>query len=824
MRRLFDYVFPHVDVTSDRPVGYAYWGIVFLYAILLWVTLYSLDILHIETESGITKLAIFIVPGFLVSSLLPARFKAFIFILVFITSSIYAFEYFSGGLLLVCILLFYVILFHGLRWIWSAVLAIILLVMFVILRSDLLYLPRLNLVVPFLLSIVMFRVLILLYDSQYAALSKNHWINLAYLFSFPNLSFLFSPILDYRTFVKSYCEIPSLRLFHQSMVFISLGVLQLVIYKVVYALVYIPVSDVTDLPSLLLYLSVGYVTVLKLSGICTLFIGLIVAFGFNMPAPFGNFLLAHSFIDFWRKVNVYWRAFMMKIIYLPFFFAIRKKTKYAFSISIFFTFIASWLFHIYQRLGIAGSLSVSYNDFLFWLILGLLVTFTSKSSDEVASHPQVEGKSIPELFRESLGVIMVTFSMLFLWFLWKSDRLTDFFYVISKGMFVSWHQIVYLFVIMVIFVLVYTLGFYFINILTVKFRLNRLLIAAPYIFIMLLFLLAICKLKTDNILIAAIKQPVKLNQADIEKAETGYYESVLNVSSNWELNLKRAKRFDALDKVSVRTNDLLVNQFTSQANVSLNGYTIQTNSFGIRDKEYSKLKPDNCIRIAILGASYELGAGVNNHEIFESITEKRLNERLQADSVEILNFSMGGYTSVHELELLNAKVIMYKPDVVIVFAHTDELRRATGFFARYIKNGTNLKYEFLKKIKVNSGVKQFMSDFELKERLRPYMSQITMWTYQEMVSLCRLNNIQPVWIFLPTTNDIITQQKIDEVERPAIKAGFKVFTMKTVFLNVSPKDISISDTDPHPNKYGHFLLAEAFYNLLSDSNNHILNK
>ena len=162
MRRLFDYVFPHVDVTSDRPVGYAYWGIVFLYAILLWVTLYSLDILHIETESGITKLAIFIVPGFLVSSLLPARFKAFIFILVFITSSIYAFEYFSGGLLLVCILLFYVILFHGLRWIWSAVLAIILLVMFVILRSDLLYLPRLNLVVPFLLSIVMFMVLILL--------------------------------------------------------------------------------------------------------------------------------------------------------------------------------------------------------------------------------------------------------------------------------------------------------------------------------------------------------------------------------------------------------------------------------------------------------------------------------------------------------------------------------------------------------------------------------------------------------------------------------------------------------------------------------------
>ncbi len=104
------------------------------------------------------------------------------------------------------------------------------------------------------------------------------------------------------------------------------------------------------------------------------------------------------------------------------------------------------------------------------------------------------------------------------------------------------------------------------------------------------------------------------------------------------------------------------------------------------------------------------------------------------------------------------------------------------------------------------------------------MSQITTWSYQEMVNVCRLNNIQPVWIFLPTTKDAITQEKIDEVEQPAIKAGFEVFTMRNVFLNVSPGDVSLSDADPHPNKYGHFLLADAFYNLLSDSNNHLLNK
>ena len=47
-------------------------------------------------------------------------------------------------------------------------------------------------------------------------------------------------------------------------------------------------------------------------------------FGFNLPETHHLYLLASSFTDFWRRINIYWKDFIMKLFFYPSFFKLRK--------------------------------------------------------------------------------------------------------------------------------------------------------------------------------------------------------------------------------------------------------------------------------------------------------------------------------------------------------------------------------------------------------------------------------------------------------------------------------------------------------------------
>ena len=47
-------------------------------------------------------------------------------------------------------------------------------------------------------------------------------------------------------------------------------------------------------------------------------------FGFNLPETQSLYYLASSFTDFWRRINIYWKDFMMKVFYYPAFFGLKR--------------------------------------------------------------------------------------------------------------------------------------------------------------------------------------------------------------------------------------------------------------------------------------------------------------------------------------------------------------------------------------------------------------------------------------------------------------------------------------------------------------------
>lgn len=95
---------------------------------------------------------------------------------------------------------------------------------------------------------------------------------------------------------------------------------------------------------------------------------------------------------------------------------------------------------------------------------------------------------------------------------------------------------------------------------------------------------------------------------------------------------------------------------------------IEVNSFGFRDREHAIEKPDNVVRIAVLGDSYIEAFQVPIHEMFGSVLEKTLNARAQPNgpSFEVLSFGVSGWSTSQELLCLRHHVWQFEPDIVLL--------------------------------------------------------------------------------------------------------------------------------------------------------------
>ena len=95
---------------------------------------------------------------------------------------------------------------------------------------------------------------------------------------------------------------------------------------------------------------------------------------------------------------------------------------------------------------------------------------------------------------------------------------------------------------------------------------------------------------------------------------------------------------------------------------------ITINSDGLRDREHSRAKPPNTIRVAILGASMAEALQVPIEKNFSSVLERELKScRVFGDrEVEVINFGVSGYGTAQELLTFRHRVAAYSPDVTIL--------------------------------------------------------------------------------------------------------------------------------------------------------------
>jgi D-alanyl-lipoteichoic acid acyltransferase DltB (MBOAT superfamily) len=280
---------------------------------------------------------------------------------------------------------------------------------------------------PVLGSLFMFRAMIYVYDLRHAKGRPSLREYLAYFYPLPNFYFLLFPVIDFQTQRRTYYQRDIHQIAQQGLLWMLRGVVQLLLYRLVYFLSpSFTVNDVTSFTQLVVAMVGTYLLYLRVSGQFHVIVGLMHMFGYDLPETHRRYLLARSLTDFWRRINIYWKDFMVKLVYFPVYFRLRRSGEVrAQVVATAGVFTVTWALHAYQWYWLRGELHLTWPDTLFWLVLGLLVivNLLVERARPARRHAGVWS------WRMALGRglhVLGTFSLIVvLWSLWNSSSVAE---------------------------------------------------------------------------------------------------------------------------------------------------------------------------------------------------------------------------------------------------------------------------------------------------------------------------------------------------------------------------------------------------------------
>jgi hypothetical protein len=137
---------------------------------------------------------------------------------------------------------------------------------------------------------------------------------------------------------------------------------------------------------------------------------------------------------------------------------------------------------------------------------------------------------------------------------------------------------------------------------------------------------------------------------------------------------------------------------------------VRVNSNGLRDdREHTKAKPPNTLRVAVLGDSFSEAIHVPIEQTFWSKLERKLGNCAAVKgrkNVEVLNFGVQGYGTAQELIMLRKKVWDYNPDIVVLAFFTGN---------DVINNSPKLEYDLYRPFFVYNASGQLVPDMSFRK-------------------------------------------------------------------------------------------------------------
>ncbi len=695
-----------------------------------------------------------------------------------------------------------------------------------VMRAGYVQAPWSGAVWPILGSMFMFRTAVYLHALKYDKQPATFVDAVCYFFMLPNPCFPLFPVVDFQTFRRTYYDAPDRHEIYQTgLTWLLRGAVHLILYRLVYNKLVIDAADVTTVPQLVQYLVWPFLLYLRVSGQFHIIVGMLHLFGFNLPETHKLYYLSSSFSDFWRRINIYWKDFMMKLFFYPAYTSLKRLgPRTALVVSTIIVFTATWLLHAYQWFWIRGTWLLSWTDSLFWAILAALVIVNAlyESSHGRRRTLGTSRTSFSEAIGTAIRTVAVFGTISVLWSLWSTESLRVWlsaFDVLADAPLLEYVQALSIAALVGLAVGIPA------AVVALKPRMPagfaRSALAATASAVVLIGLTAPAVLQALPPRLRAVATALKkseLNRRDFANMECGYYENLVNVGvfSPELLEVYRTRPADwvfGFDNEAFRPVDYppyweLKPNFKGRAL----GAPFVTNSFGMRDKEYALAPPVGVVRIALVGASFVMGAGVEDDKTFQALLEDRLNAApdLSGRRYEVLNFGVASYTPIQLVGSVESKVLGFSPDMLLYFEHGDPLVHTMNGVVNVFHSGGHERYPFLRQIAEKAGVSRGMDVVAIRRKLQPFEADVLSGIYRYIVELCSRQQVSPVWVYLPRP-EAFDRGPADFELRLAREAGFHVLVLKDVYPADQLSSLWLARWDHHPNGAGHRMIADRLY-------------
>ena len=683
---------------------------------------------------------------------------------------------------------------------------------------------------PIIGSMFMFRLMVYVYDLSHGQGQASIWQRLSYFFMLPNVCFPLFPVVDFRTFVRTYQTSPTAEVYQTGVEWIFRGVVQLILYRLVNLFLAVDPDSLVNVGDVIHHFVWLFLLYLRVSGQFHIIVGMMRLFGFELPETHRRYFLASSFTDFWRRINIYWKDFMMKVFYYPMFFRLKRLgTTSATALSTIYVFLLTWALHAYQWFWIRGSALLTWNDALFWTILCLLVVVNAMWELKSGRRRTLSGASPSWKDRFVLaGKTVGTFSIIcVLWSFWSSESIEAWtsLWVDALAPPTGVQLTIACAVIGLIGTtavlydgerrlsrnpIVWTLGGRVATTVVALCALNAMSISAVY-----------NRLGDFGTVLATLRFG-GMNQGDMDRLERGYYEELLTIDRvNAELGALYSKRppeweVSLIESGLARPAIGLPYELVPSATGMFKGTTVRVNQWGMHDQEYSMERPKDIVRIALLGASHTMGSGVEREMTFEAILEERINQSSRKGGIrcEILNFAVYGYNPIDQLRVFEKKVLGFKPDVLLFVGHPGDAKRVHRYVASSFAKGNDLGHEYLSQIRAQIFGDGDASPKRIRRQLEPLADQILSWVYERLVADCRQRGIRPVWVLLPMVPESAGSGDFRKDMERAANEGFSVIDLSVVYNGYDRHALWLAEWDAHPNALGHRLIANRLYEII----------
>lgn len=788
----------------------------------------------LENEVFSHNIMLLVFFGFLAHYLLPLEYRRPFFLLLSLTGILGVFGIADGGWLFLLGLVLIGITLLPISFKLRVALVLIAAAGLAMLRVSTVPLPWSSAIWPILGSMFMFRMIVYLYDLKHQKEPFDASRSLSYFFLLPNVVFPLFPVVDYSTYKRTYYNEDRYKIYQVGINWIFRGAFQLILYRFVSYKLLIAPEDVTNVWELILYLVTNLALYLRVSGQFHIIVGILHLFGFNLPETHHNYFLASSFTDYWRRINIYWKDFMLKVFYYPIYFRLKKYndiTRLVIATGV--VFLVTWILHAYQWFWLRGTFVLLPQDMLFWGILGFLVVVNSIYEVKKGRKRSL-GKRVwtpRELTIQGLKILGTFTVIAVLWSLWVTVSLDEWLALFSI-LIPKQQNALQLFPLLLIVGMIggrlwprsgkgisgkaapKTASFFKTAAVTGLMILAVYLIGNPRVY---------------SRLQDGIQQEIRdmrvtrLNDQDASLLERGYYEDLMGVnrfnSQLWEVYMKRPQSRPDIWRTEAGhvTGDFLFGDLAPSAKIEFYGKQFTTNQWGLRDKEYTQSKPDGTYRVALLGASTGMGWGVADNESFEWLLEDKFNQENTGQpytKYEILNFSVSGYTTLQSLIAFEQKALEFEPDAIWFVAHPEDEDRVLTHILSRVSQGVDVEYDYLRDLVQSAGLDQQTSEVKAKRALKPHAEEIVSWAYHRMVEESQERGILPVLIVIPRIVGMDEPEAAARQVQLADQAGFIVLDLSDVYKDANTDSILLESWDWHPNARGHQLIAQHLYEAL----------